>query len=164
MYEGAYGRIVSTGLDTVIKIPHRRVPKGSLSLDQQKAIHAAIIEETTSYTLLTAPRLVHADAYEMGRIDVEKVIFLGCQGNVLEGLNTALLVSELARLWKALYKKGYIAWDFELYLQPDGRVAMVDFDKFKTVETDLDDSLFIHPCFPRGFKDMVFPKGQWAMT
>jgi hypothetical protein len=104
-----------------------------------------------------APRLVDADAYEMGRIDVEKLIFLGCQGNVLEGLNTALLVSELVRLWKALYKKGYIAWDFELYLQPDGRVAMVDFDKFKTVETDLDDSLFIHPCFPRGFKDMVFP-------
>jgi len=155
MYEGAYGRIISTGLDTVAKIPHRRVPKGSLSLDEQKAIHAAVLQETTSYTVLTAPRLVHSDRYEMARIDVEKIIFLGCQGNVVE-VNTALLVSELATLWRALYKKGYIAWDFELYLQPDGRVAMVDFDKFKKASVaGLEDELFVHPCFPRGFKDIV---------
>ena len=155
MYEGAYGRIVSTGLDTVEKIPHRRVPKGSLSLGEQKAIHAIVAQETTSYTLLRSPRLVHSDRYEMERIHVEKPIFLGCQGNVLEGVDTALLVSELARLWKALYKKGYIAWDFELYLQPDGRVAIVDFDKFKVSSACMDDSFFIHPCFPRGFKEMV---------
>jgi hypothetical protein len=156
MYEGAYGRIVSTGPETVEKIPHRRVPKGSLSLDEQKAIHAAVIEETSSYTLLTAPRLVTSDRYEMGRIDVEKLIFLGCQGNVLEGVDREVLLSELVRLWRALYKKGYMAWDFELYLQPDGRVAMVDFDKFKKgARVELDDSWFIHPCFPRGFKEMV---------
>jgi hypothetical protein len=156
MYEGAYGRIVPTGPDTVKKIPHRRVPKGSLSLDEQKAIHAAVIEETSSYTVLTAPRLVYSDGYEMGRIDVEKLIFLGCQGNVLEGLNKEVLVSELARLWRALYKKGYMAWDFELYLQPDGRVAMVDFDKFKKA-AELEESFFIHPCFPRGFYSLVMP-------
>lgn len=158
MYEGAYGRIVSTGLDTVVKIPHRRVPKGSISLDEQKTIHAAIIEETSSYTVLRAPRLLHGDRYEMERIDVEKPIFLGCQGNVLEGVDRDLLVSELSRLWKALYKKGYMAWDFELYLQPDGRVAMVDFDKFKTESSAT--GFFIHPCFPRGFADMIFrPQG-----
>ena len=156
MYEGAYGRIVSTGPDTVKKIPHRRVPKGSLSLDEQKAIHAAVIEETLSYTVLTAPRLFYSDGYEMGRIDVEKLIFLGCQGNVLEGLNKEVLVSELARLWRALYKKGYMAWDFELYLQPNGRVAMVDFDKFKKA-AELEESFFIHPCFPRGFYSLVMP-------
>lgn len=158
MYEGAYGRIVSTGLDTVVKIPHRRVPKGSISLDEQKTIHAAIIEETSYYTILRAPRLLHGDRYEMERIDVEKPIFLGCQGNVLEGVDRDLLVSELSRLWKALYKKGYMAWDFELYLQPDGRVAMVDFDKFKTESSAT--GFFIHPCFPRGFADMIFrPQG-----
>jgi len=156
MYEGAYGRIVFTGPDTVKKIPHRRVPKGSLSLDEQKAIHAAVIKETSSYTVLTAPRLVYSDGYEMGSIDVEKLIFLGCQGNVLEGLNKEVLVSELARLWRALYKKGYMAWDFELYLQPDGRVAMVDFDKFKKA-AELEESFFIHPCFPRGFYSLVMP-------
>jgi hypothetical protein len=158
MYEGAYGRIVSTGLDTVVKIPHRRVPKGSLSLEEQKAIHAAIIEETSSYTVLRAPRLVHGDRYEMERIDVEKPIFLGCQGNVLEGVDRVLLVSELASLWKALYKKGSMAWDFELYLQSDGRVAMVDFDKFKKGYSET--GFFIHPCFPRGFADMVGPQGS----
>ena len=113
MYEGAYGRIVSTGLDTVVKIPHRRVPKGSISLDEQKTIHAAIIEETSSYTVLRAPRLLRGDRYEMERIDVEKPIFLGCQGNVLEGVDRDLLVSELSRLWKALYKKNLRAGKFE---------------------------------------------------
>jgi hypothetical protein len=152
-YEGAYGRIISAGLETVRKIPHKKGSKGSLSLEEQKAIHAAIIEETPSYTLLRAPRLVHGDGYEMERIDVEKPIFLGCQGNVIEGIDRGLLVSEVARLWKALYKKGYMAWDFELYLQPDGRVAIVDFDKFK--KGPLDNSFFIHPCFPRGFAHMV---------
>jgi hypothetical protein len=93
----------------------------------------------------------------MERIDVEKPIFLGCQGNVLEGLDRDLLVSELASLWKALYKKGYMAWDFELYLQPDGRVAMVDFDKFK--KGSYVTGFFIHPCFPRGFADIVGPQG-----
>lgn len=155
MYEGAYGRIVSTDTHTVEKIPHRRVPKGSLSIHEQKTIHAAIIQETASYTVLRAPRLLHSDRYEMERIDVEKPIFLGCQGNVLEGIDRVLLVSELARLWKALYKKGYMACDFELYLQPDGRVAMVDFDKFKKESSVTSVGFFIHPCFPRGFADMV---------
>ena len=151
-YEGAYGRIIAAGLETVKKIPHKKAQKGSLSLDEQKAIHAIIQE--TSYTLLRAPVLVHGDAYEMERIDIEKPIFLGCQGNVLE-VDRDLLVSELATLWKALYKKGYMAWDFELYLQPDGRVVIVDFDKFKVSSAYMDDSFFIHPCFPRGFKEMV---------
>lgn len=154
-YEGAYGRIIAAGLETVKKIPHKKAQKGSLGLDEQKAIHS-IIQVTTSYTVLRAPLLIDGDGYEMERIDVEKPIFLGCQGNVLEGVDRALLVSELAMLWKALYKKGYMAWDFELYLQPDGRVAIVDFDKFKKVSSaSVDDSFFIHPCFPRGFKEMV---------
>jgi len=153
-YEGAYGRIILAGLETVKKIPHKKTQKGSLSLNEQKAIHAMI--EESSYTLLRAPRLIHGEGYEMERIDVEKPIFLGCQGNVLEGIDRGLLVSELAMLWKALYKKGYMAWDFELYLQPDGRVAIVDFDKFKVAYASVEEGFFIHPSFPRGFKEMVF--------
>jgi hypothetical protein len=76
---------------------------------------------------------------------------------VLEGVDRASLTFELASLWKALYKKGYIALDFELYLQPDGRVIIVDFDKFKKhiSGTVVEDGFFIHPCFPRGFKSLV---------
>ena len=155
--EGVYGRIISTGKDTVEKIPHRRVPKGSLSLEEQKEIHAIILQETSSYTVIRAPRLISSNRYEMERIDVKKSIFLGCQGNVLEGVDRDSLTFELASLWKALYKKGYIAWDFELYLQPDGCVMIVDFDKFKKRISGFvfEDGFFIHPCFPRGFKSLV---------
>ena len=154
MSEGAYGKIISTGQGTVKKIPHRRVPKGSLSLDEQKIIHAVILEETSSYTVLRAPRLIQADGYEMGRINVDSPIFLGCQGTVVEGFAKEILISELATLFRALCKKGYLAWDFELYLQPDGNVMMVDFDKFKKGRA-ADGDFFIHPCFPKGFKDIV---------
>lgn len=151
--EGAYGSIVSTGEGTVKKVPHRRVPKGSLCLDEQKLIHAAILEETTSYTVLRAPRLVPSEGYEMERINVDTLIFLGCQGNVIEGFDREKLISELAGLFRVLCKRGYLAWDFELYLQPDGRVVIVDFDKFK--KGPMQEGFFIHPCFPRGFKEMV---------
>lgn len=151
LYEGAYGRIISTGENTVKKVPHRKVPKGSLSLDDQKSIHAAILEETSSYTILRAPRLIRSDDYEMERINIDSIIFLGCQGIVK--IQSNLLISELARLWIALCKRGYLAWDFELYLQPDGSVVIVDFDKFKTGSPH--EGFFIHPCFPKGFKKMV---------
>lgn len=152
--EGAYGRIEVTGEGTVKKVPHRKKTKGSLSLDDQKAIHALIIQETPSYTVLRAPHLIDSDFYEMERINTDKPIFLGCQGStetVPKGL-----VSELVQLWRALHQKGYLAWDFELYLQTDGRVCIVDFDKFKKGGLqDVQDSFFIHPCFPRGFRDLV---------
>ena len=157
MSEGTYGSILYIGKYTVEKIAHRRVPKGSLSLDEQKEIHAIILEETRSYRVIRAPRLISSKRYEMERIDVDKVIFLGCHDTVLEGYDRELLIFELVSLWKALYKKGYIAWDFELYLQPDGRVIIVDFDKFKVLLSGfiIDDRFFIHPCFPRGFATLL---------
>jgi hypothetical protein len=152
--EGTYGRIEQTGEGTVRKVPHRKKSKGSLSLDEQKAIHALIIQETLFYTVLRAPRLVESEFYEMESIKTDKPIFLGCQGSI-ETVPKGL-VSELAQLWRALHKKGYLAWDFELYRQTDGRVCIVDFDKFKKdVLEEIPDSFFIHPCFPRGFRDLV---------
>ena len=152
--EGMYGRIISTGEGTVKKVPHRRVPKGSLSLDEQKLIHMAILEETSSYTLLRAPRLIQSDGYEMERINVDNLIFLGSQNSSVETFNKDILVSELAKLWSALCKRGYLAWDFELYLQPDGSIVIVDFDKFKKPGS-LSDDFFINHCFPKEFNTMI---------
>jgi len=40
------------------------------------------------------------------------------------------LADEVRRLWLRLWEDGFAAWDFELYLQPDGKVMMIDFDRF----------------------------------
>jgi len=32
----------------------------------------------------------------------------------------------------------------------------VDFDKFKVAYASVEEGFFIHPSFPRGFKEMVF--------
>jgi hypothetical protein len=42
--------------------------------------------------------------------------------------------NELARWVSALLKHSILALDFEAYEQPDGRVALVDFDKFGKIE------------------------------
>ena len=40
------------------------------------------------------------------------------------------LENDLKLLYAAGFKSGYYPADFELFRQPDGSVAMVDFDKF----------------------------------
>lgn len=153
--QGTYGRIEECSPSTVTKKAQRRVPKGSLSISEQKAIHALIGEITTSYTIIRVPYLVSSDLYEMERVRVDKPIFLGCAGSSVLEVDVALLGRELESLWRALYKKGYAAWDFELYLQPDGRVVILDFDKFKKgLQASPEEAFFIHPSFPRGFKPM----------
>lgn len=50
--------------------------------------------------------------------------------------NDTDLARELTRFLAHALKNGIVPQDFELYQQPDGRVALLDFDKFGTVEGD----------------------------
>ena len=67
-----------------------------------------------------------------------------------------------------MWNYGYAPWDFELYLQPDSRVMILDFDKFgKRLLSNPKDTepcvrmpfeknfqgFFDHICFPEGFTD-----------
>ena len=90
------------------------------------------------------------------------------------------LLPEFLALWKKMWKYGFALYGFELYLQPDGRVALLNFEKtcfrqtnpelpslfqypFPLLDTEDKNSFYFkHPCFPPKFVDfLVGPEGGW---
>ena len=161
----SHGVILRLSLSTVEKLHFR---EDSLSLQKQKLIHRLIqrILESDSYQFLKVPELFdqpYEPRYRMQRIKTNNPIYLGLKTNPVE--------HELKQLWRELWDFGYAAWDFELYLQPDGTVMMIDFDRFgyKIQVTDghrLQEqihlpitippgSFFNHVCFPDDFESTV---------
>jgi hypothetical protein len=146
--EGSNGIVEDTSSRTVTKRCKRKAT--GYPADVQKEIHkeALGILADPFYTILKVPFLVEGPLYEMQRIDVDTPIFLG-----ESGLSFPRLTEELMSFWRSMwYLHGYAAWDFELYLQEDGSVMMIDFDKFKK---NLEPGFFVHPSFPRNFKELL---------
>jgi hypothetical protein len=82
------------------------------------------------------------------------------------------LLPEFLALWKKMWSYGFALYDFELYRQPDGRIALLNFEKtcFRQTNPDLpmfhypfllqegedkDRFYFQHPCFPPHFLDFL---------
>ena len=77
------------------------------------------------FTCLTVPRAWDAErfAYKMQRIDVsEPLEMLSVKAHPVK--------DELKLFYEKAKQASIFPCDFELYIQPDGRVAMIDFDKF----------------------------------
>lgn len=131
--EGMNGRIYETKFG-VVKVQKNR----SLGHDiqTQKRIHSLTgrTAETLALKTIRIPKvhLENLNSYEMERVSTDKVIYLGDlnHGYPISDELFESIVTELAILWVNLYKEGFVAWDFELFLQPDGTVALLDFDKF----------------------------------
>jgi hypothetical protein len=132
--EGACGKILDTDdPKVVIKKVHRRNRAHqrtcSLSAEEQARMQAWArgICARERITTLFVPRAWEADkhSYKMDRIDVSKPLeLMDAKGHpVLE---------ELKSFYKAAKTASVFPMDYELYVQPDGKVAMVDFDKFSS--------------------------------
>jgi hypothetical protein len=131
--QGMNGRIYQTERG-VMKIQKRN----SLGHDvhTQKRIHhlAETLVEELNLQLLFVPHIyldIH-DGYEMARVDTSRIIYPGDPNHstqISEELSMSLC-QDLVLLWIALFQRGFAAWDYELYLQPDGKIALLDFDKF----------------------------------
>lgn len=173
--QGMNGRIYDLGA-TVKKIQKRN----SLGHDiiTQKRIHH-LTERLVNELRLQLIRVPHVflenlNEYEMAKIDTSKIIYLGDPNHgtpIDDGLRQRLS-KELAILWIELFKAGFAAWDYELYLQPDGSVMLIDFDKFgfhmtsgpvsilmpssrRQVALPLLQYFFQNPCFPYDFVDQL---------
>jgi hypothetical protein len=136
--EGACGKILSTDDGSVvIKKIHRRKRAQqrtcSLSADGQARLQewAATVCASSGFTRLTVPRAWGADrfTYKMERIDVSKPL-------ELLSVKTHPVKEELRVFYEKARQASIFPADFELYIQPDGRVAMIDFDKFAQWKTD----------------------------
>lgn len=155
-------------------------------IQTQKRLHdlAYRLTNELNLKLLRVPALNSEELrqYEMKKISTESILFLGdrLHGTPVTEEFATQLSEELACLWTALWKNGFAAWDFELFLQPDGTVSMVDFDKFGFRMTSgpvpirlpftREDSetqrytnnlqyFFQTPCFPRSFVNRLRAQG-----
>lgn len=130
--EGACGKILTTeDPNVVIKKVHRRnrPQQRTCSL---KAPEQAKMQEwarglcsSQGFALLYVPKAWAPDAhtYKMERITTETPLtYTEIQGHPV--------VSELKIFYDRAKSEGVFPADYELYIQPDGRVAMIDFDKF----------------------------------
>ncbi len=135
--EGACGKILDTeDPRVVIKKVHRRnrahQRTGSLRAPEQARMQkwAANLCHEENFGILYVPRAwsIQEHEYKMDRIQINKPL------EYTEIKNHRVL-PELQAFYKAAKKVGIFPVDWELYEQDDGRVAMVDFDKFATWES-----------------------------
>lgn len=132
--EGACGKILDTDDPrVVIKKVHRRKRAQqrtcSLGAEGQAKMQmwARGVCADAGLLLLFVPRAWDPDTYtyKMERIDVSRPLFI-------QEVKGHAVLQDLQAFFRRAQQQGIFPADFELYVQPDGRVAMVDFDKFAT--------------------------------
>jgi hypothetical protein len=129
--EGANGKILDTeDPRVVIKKIHRR-NRAQHRMGSHTAVEQQQLQETcrrlceqSGFKILFVPRAWAAERfhYKMERICVDKPL------EVMEAKDHSVF-EELKLFYAACKKRCLFPADIELYIQPDGRVAMVDFDK-----------------------------------
>lgn len=174
---GANGLIIPSPNGNLVRKKMRRNAIGN-SIEVQMRIHRItqqILTDQNNFTILRAPYLQATNGaagggpeeYWMERIDTSRPLWLGDQDSV--NCYSQNLVEdvkqELVRFWRQMWERGYAPWDFELYVQRDGSVVLLDFDKFgrRTDDNSMvqmpyrvsvpPERFFTHICFPPGFSE-----------
>jgi hypothetical protein len=130
--EGACGKILDTDDPRVVlKKLHRRnrAQQRTCSLNAEQQVKMQTWAHTVcvnaGLTRLFVPKAWSVDthSYKMERIDVSKPL-------PVADVATHPVLKDLRAFFYVARDQGVFPADFELYVQPDGTVAMVDFDKF----------------------------------
>ena len=134
------------------------------SIQFQMTMHRLLLNLLQDYTHLRVPILsdVNPTRYLMARISTRRPLILG-EPDSCRLPHLSEIKQELVRLWIALWDRGYAAWDFDLFVQKDGKVILLDFDRFglrvnNSVDLPLHipmGSFFNHACFPTDFKAAI---------
>lgn len=144
--------------DLVQKVARSQFYTTSFCTQTQKRIHRlcarALRRSPEPLYFLWIPALEDplAPSYTMERVDTSCPLYSDSIAS------ESILVRELVIAWKAFWAAGFAAWDFELYLQSDGTVALLDFDNFRfRVEGESlpPPPFFEHSCFPPHFREML---------
>jgi len=159
----SHGVILRESPNAVEKMRFR---EDCLTLQKQKTIHRLIqhILRTDTYQFLKVPELLdepYTPRYRMRIIKTTRPLYLGLETN-------HNIAAEITLLWKELWALGYVAWDFELYWQPDGTVMIIDFDRFgykihlpDNQNPSLEEQIHLPITIPPGtfFNNVCFPAG-----
>ncbi len=127
--EGACANILDEGQGVVRKVLKRKyIGKSAKEQFSLQQLAYSIVQE---YDMkhIRVPKVYTFDnrSYTMDRIDTDKPIY-ECKESISE-----YALKELQTFCKAFVLKGYFANDIECYLQPTGKIAIIDFDKCEKV-------------------------------
>lgn len=145
----------------------KKAKRGSKAHDvlTQRRFHALAYKvlREGDYTILYTPELSDDQTqYEMRKIDTRDPIWLGTMP-----VSDSLMKTELIRFWKEMFAHGFALYDFELYQQANGRVAIIDFDSTGFHLTGSNERIetpgksipardfFIHACFSPDFEEKL---------
>jgi hypothetical protein len=150
--EGACGKIISTDdAKVVIKRIHRHLKHRAKCLDAKRQCEiqqwaSALLTPANGFSTLYAPMAWAADErqYFMQRVDCTEQL----------DPTDMRVRADLMRFYERAREVGIFPCDYELYLQPDSRVALIDVDKFATWQ---DTSVK----FPWGLV-WTYPKYPWT--
>ncbi len=195
---GASAVILPLADGHLVRKKMRRNAAGHDELTQQRIhrLSQRILQDRNNFDYLRMPVLEEGDwipqeHYVMQRVDVTRPLFLGDRDScasilndrsVPEHLSLDDISNELARWWRQMWEAGFAPWDFELYVQRNGRVILLDLDKFgfrregaaaaaggapapsqgDPVQMPVPlalDTFFHHPCFPRDFLERILSFG-----
>lgn len=85
-------------------------------------------------------------------------------------------LNELCSIWKTMWYQGFALYDFDLYMQRDGTIYIMDFGKtgFRMTtgptlfsfpfEFQNQEYFFEHPCFPNSFMKRLFGADDFYQT
>ncbi len=160
--ESVRHRIFRTPFGVVKKAKRNSKAHDVLTQRRFHALASKLLKEG-GYTILFTPDLSEDQTqYEMRLVDTREPIWLGTMP-----IAESLLKTELIRFWKEMFAQGFALYDFELYQQPNGRVAILDFDSTGFHMTGKNEHIltpgkdipplqyFVHPCFPPDFEQKL---------
>ena len=165
MDEGSNGRVYRLANGKIQKVAKRRV--SGYDIETQKRIHMFL--EKVQMRYIHVPALVGdkfaEHEYCMEAIDTSMPVAIT--------EHDPELFYEFLDLWKKAWMYGFGLLDFELYRQPNGKYAIIDFDKtaFRITEGSVENQFklpftfnssrtsnsvyFAYPCFPANFLEML---------
>jgi hypothetical protein len=140
---GANGIILPSPTGNLVRKKMRRRALGN-SIDTQIQLHRmsqSILRDENNYTTLRVPYLAPQTLgaagggpteYWMERVDTTRPLWLGDHDSVNCYSQNLIeeVIRELRRYWLAMWDRDIAPWDFELYVQPDNSVVLLDFDKY----------------------------------
>ncbi len=127
--EGSCAKIIEESPGIVRKVL-KKAYKGKSSNEQfylQQTACLVVSECKLKHIFVPQVHTLEARSYTMDRIDTSRPLY--------EEKVSKEVMDELQMFCKAFEEHGYFANDIECYVQPSGKVAIIDFDKCEAVAT-----------------------------
>jgi hypothetical protein len=128
--EGNSSYIIIDPITRTATKKRKRYNEASLMSEYTMHRFVEIVLSAPKYKIIYTPTTItyNAKEYIMDAINDGYLIMAGDYDDKL--------TAELQEFYRDMRHHTFFPHDFELYLQPDGRVAMVDFDKFGQYDRD----------------------------